>query len=112
MRSRRIGPGVSTTTLVAWAEKKHSFFTKELVNEEKQGMVTLRKDLEKVRDLVIKYGDIGYERIVYIDLKLYKLTKLMDKKLNTFDIRDAKRKVLPKACLMVWDCDMMLYQSC
>ena len=80
MGSSRIGPGVSTTTLVAWAEKKHKFFTKELVNEEKQVMVTLRKDLEKVRDLVIKYGDIGSYRIAYIDLKLYKLTKLMDKK--------------------------------
>ena len=108
MRSSRIGPGVSTTTLVAWAEKKHKFFTKELVNEEKQVMVTLRKDLEKVRDLVIKYGDIGSDRIAYIDLKLYKLTKEMDKKLNTFDVRDAKRKVLPKARLMVWDGDVML----
>ena len=111
MRSSKIGAGVSTTTLVAWAEKKHKFFTKELVNEEKQVIMTLRKDLEKVRDLVIKYGDIGSDRIAYIDLKLYKLTKQMDKKLNSFDIRDAKRKVLPKARLMVWDGDVMTYQS-
>ena len=72
--------------------------------------MTLRKDLEKVRDLVIKYGDIGSDRIAYIDLKMYKLTKKMDKKLNSFDIRAAKRKVLPKACLMIWDGDVMTYQ--
>ena len=59
-------------------------------------MITLRKDLEKVRDLVIKYGDIGSDIIAYIDLKLYKLMKQMDKNFNSFDIRDAKRKVLPK----------------
>ena len=35
----------------------------------------------------------------------------MDKKLNSFDVRDAKRKVLPKAKLMVWSGDVMLYQS-
>ena len=35
----------------------------------------------------------------------------MDKKLNSFDVRDAKRKVLPKARLMVWNGDVMLYQS-
>ena len=104
VRSSVIGPGVSTSTLVAWAEKKHKFFTKELENEEKQVMMTLRKDLEIVRDLVIKYGGIAY-----IDLKLYKLTKQMDKKLNSFDIRDAKRKVLPKARLMIWDGDVMQY---
>ena len=74
-------------------------------------MITLRKDLEKVRDLVIKYGDIGSDRIAYIDLKLYKLTKTIDKRLNSFDIRDAKHKVLPKARLMVWDGDVMQYQS-
>ena len=54
-------------------------------------MVTLRKDLEKVRDLVIKFGDIGSDRIAYIDLKLYKLAKVIGKKLNYFYVRDAKR---------------------
>ena len=73
--------------------------------------MTLRKDLEKVRDTVIKFGDISSDRITYIENKLYKLTKLMDKKLNSFDVRDAKRKVLPKAKLMVWSGDVMLYQS-
>ena len=48
VRSSVIGPGVSTTTLVAWAEKKHKFFSKELENEEKQILVTLRKYLKKV----------------------------------------------------------------
>ena len=91
--------------------KKHRFFSKELDNEEKQILVTLRKDLEKVRDLVIKFGDIGSDRIAYIDLKLYKLAKVIDKKLNYFDVRDAKRKVLPKARLMVYDGDMMQYLS-
>ena len=74
-------------------------------------IITLRKDLEKVRDSVIKFGDISSDRIAYIENKLYKLTKLMDKKLNSFDVRDAKRKVLPKAKLMVWSGDVMLYQS-
>ena len=78
VRSSIIGPGVSTTTLVAYAEKKHKFFSKELNNEEKQVLVTLRKDLEKVRDLVIKYGKLGSDRIAYIDLKLFKLAKVFD----------------------------------
>ena len=111
VHSSRIGPGVSTTDLIAWAEKKCSFFVKELINEEKQVIMTLRKDLEKVRDAVIKFGDISSDRIAYIENKLYKLTKLMDKKLNSFDVRDAKRRVLPKAKLMVWSGDVMLYQT-
>ena len=73
--------------------------------------MTLRKDLEKNRDAVIKFGDNSSNRIAYKENKLYKLTKLMDKKLNSFDVRDAKRKVLPKARLMVWSGDVMLYQS-
>ena len=40
---------------------------------------------------------------------MYKLTKVIDIKLNEFDIRNAK--VLPKARLMVWDGDVMQYQS-
>ena len=31
--------------------------------------------------------------------------------MNKFDVRDAKQKVLPKARLMVWDGDVMQYQS-
>ena len=38
-------------------------------------------------------------------------TQTFDKKLNFFEIREAKRKVLPKACLMQWDGDGMRYQS-
>ena len=81
VHSSRIGPGVSTTDLIAWAEKKYSFFVKELINEEKQVIITLRKDLEKVRDAVIKFGDISSDRIAYIENKLYKLTKLGTKNL-------------------------------
>ena len=51
------------------------------------------------------------DRIDYIDTKLYKLTKAVDIKLNEFDVREQKRKVLPKARLMVWDGDVMQYQS-
>ena len=100
---------MSTSTLVAWAEKKHKLFKKELENKEKQVIVTLRKDLEKVRDQVDKY--IGSDRISTIHLKLYKLTKVIDIKLNEFDVREAKQKVLPKTHLMVWDGDVMQYQS-
>ena len=76
---------MSTSTLVAWAEKKYKLFKKELENKEKQIIVTLRKDLEKVRDKVDRYGDWGSDRIDYIDTKLYKLTKAVDIKLNEFD---------------------------
>ena len=94
---------MSTSTLVAWAEKKYKLFKKELENKEKQIIVTLRKDLEKVKDKFDRYGDWGSDRIDYIDTKLYKLTKAVDIKLNEFDVRKQKRKVLPKARLMVWD---------
>lgn len=84
LRSSIIGPGVSTTTLVAYAEKKHKFFSKELNNEEKQVLATLQKDLKKVCDLVIKYGKLDSDKIAYIDLKLFNLAKVFDKKLNHF----------------------------
>ena len=111
VRSSIIGPGVITTPLVAYAEKKHKFFSKELNNEEKQVLATLCKDIKKVCDLITKYGKLDSDRIARIDKKLFELAKTFDKKLNFFETRKAKRKVLPKARLMQWDGDVMRYQS-
>ena len=49
-----------------------------------QAGIAQTKDLEKVRDTVIKFGDISSDRIAYIENKLYKLTKLMDKETEPF----------------------------
>ena len=46
-----------------WAEKKYKLFKKELENKEKQIIVTLRKDLEKVMDKVDRYDDWRSDRI-------------------------------------------------
>ena len=59
-------------------------------------LVTLRQDLKKVRDLVTKYGKLDSDRIARVDKKPLELAMIFDKKLNFFDIRDAKRNVLQK----------------
>ena len=56
--------------------------------------------MNKVRDKIDRYGDWESDQIDYIDTKLYKLTKVVDTKLKEFDVREQKRKVLPKARLM------------
>ena len=47
VRSSNIGPGVSTSTLVAWAEKKYKLFKKELEKKRKANHSYHKKRLRK-----------------------------------------------------------------
>ena len=72
VRSSLIGPEVSTSTLVAYAKKKHKLFSEELKNEENKLVLTsIRKDIEKVRHVITKYGKIDSDRVARIDNKLH-----------------------------------------
>ena len=112
VRSSHIGFGVSSRKLLSYAEKTY-YLCKETVeeNEEKQVLFTVKKDIERVRDKVEKFGDSEVDEIDIIQRKLFKLALVIDKKINKIEEVEQKRKVLPKAKLMVWSGDILEYQN-
>ena len=112
MRSSKIGPGTSIAKLVAYGEKGYRRAKETFEdNTEKQVLHTVRKDIEKIRN---KLDDFAVEpefEIENLQRKLYNLTISVDKKIAECDDLEQRRRMLPKAKLMVWDGDMRTYSD-
>ena len=112
VRSSKIGPETSTAKLLAYGEKIYSRSKETFeMNEEKQVLLTVKKDLERVRDKVDDFGVAEEYEIDKLQRKLYKLAINVDKKIAECDVLVERRKMIPKAKFMFWNGDRRTYSD-